>query len=246
MTDITAIGIIPARYASSRFPGKPLALIHGKTMIQRVYEQASKANFSQVVVATDDERIFNTVEAFGGKVVMTGKEHETGTERCAEAFSQINSDSTVVVNVQGDEPMVDPEHLNELIGCFTDDSVHVSTLISEMGVDRVSDPNTVKVTMANNGNVLYFSRSPIPFDRHSSSDLTYFKHLGVYAYRASILPELIRLSPSKLEKAESLEQLRWLENGYSIKAVEVNDQGISVDTPEDLNALLTIWKEPKS
>ena len=221
-------------------------MIHGKTMIQRVYEQASKANFSQVVVATDNERIFNTVEAFGGNVVMTAKDHETGTERCAEAFSGINSDSAVVVNIQGDEPMVDPEHLNELIGCFTDDSVHVSTLISKMDAGRISDPNTVKVTMANNGNVLYFSRSPIPYYRHSLSKLTYYRHLGVYAYRASILPELVQLSPSKLEIAESLEQLRWLENGYSIKAVEVTDQGISVDTPEDLNALLTIWKEPKS
>ena len=220
-------------------------MIHGKPMIQRVYEQASQANFSQVVVATDDERIFNTVKAFGGNVVMTANDHETGTERCAEAFSRINSDSAVVVNIQGDEPMIDPEHLNRLVGCFADVSVHVSTLISKLDADRVADPNTVKVAKANNGNVLYFSRSPIPYDRHSSSDLSYFKHLGVYAYRVSILPELVQLTPSELEMAESLEQLRWLENGYSIKAIEVTDDGISVDTPEDLNELLTIWKEPK-
>lgn len=242
LKDITAIGIIPARYASTRFPGKPLAMIHGKTMIQHVYERASKANFEAVMVATDDERIKDVVEGFGGKVIMTSSDHETGTERCAEAFFASDSSASVIVNIQGDEPMVNPDHLNELIGCFEDDFVDVATLISEMEATKMDDPNTVKVVHANNGRVLYFSRSPIPHDRDGNHQVNPLKHLGVYAYRASVLERLVELKPTYLEKVESLEQLRWLENGYSIKAVKVVDNGISVDTPQDLENLLAIWK----
>ena len=241
--DISAIGIIPARYASTRFPGKPLAMIHGKPMIQHVYERASQADFQSVVVATDDDRIKDVVEGFGGKVVMTSPDHTTGTERCAEAFELSDSNAQVIVNIQGDEPMVNPDHLNDLIACFKDDFVDVATLISELDVTQMGDPNTVKVVQAKDGRVMYFSRSPIPHDRDKKYQITPLKHLGVYAYRASVLERLIELPASHLEMVESLEQLRWLENGYSIQGVTVVDNGISVDTPQDLENLLAIWKK---
>lgn len=211
-------------------------------MIQHVYERASKANFQVVMVATDDERIKDVVEDFGGKVIMTSADHETGTERCAEAFVVADSGASVVVNIQGDEPMVDPDHLNELIASFENEFVDIATLISEMDITQMADPNMVKVVHAKNGRVLYFSRSPIPHDRDGNHKVNPLKHLGVYAYRASVLERLIDLKPTYLEKIESLEQLRWLENGYSIKAIKVVDNGISVDTPQDLENLLAIWK----
>jgi 3-deoxy-manno-octulosonate cytidylyltransferase (CMP-KDO synthetase) len=240
---LKAIGIIPARYASTRFPGKPLAMINGKPMIQHVYERASLANFTAVVVATDDQRIKEAVEGFGGRVSMTSPDHETGTERCAEAFRTSGSDAQVVLNIQGDEPMVNPNHLDNLIDCFKDDFVDVATLISEMDSSQISDLNTVKAVQANDGRVMYFSRSPIPHDRDGKSQIKPLKHLGVYAYRASVLERLIELPPSHLERIESLEQLRWLENGYSIQGVTVEDKGISVDTPQDLENLLALWKD---
>lgn len=218
-------------------------MIYGKPMIQRVYEQASKANFKEVIVATDDQRIEEAVRSFGGSVVMTADYHTTGTERCAEAYSLSDQRADVIVNIQGDEPMVNPDHLNQLITSFQDESLDVATMISPMPSDQASDPNTVKVAMRSDGRVLYFSRSPIPFYRNANTEQSYVKHLGVYAYRVSVLPELVQLTPSDLELAENLEQLRWLENGYTIHAVEVNDNGISVDTPEDLNRLLAILKE---
>ncbi len=241
--DLSAIGIIPARYASTRFPGKPLAMIHGKPMIQRVYERASLAKFESVVVATDDDRICRTVMGFGGKVIMTAPDHSTGTERCAEALHLSGSTANVVVNIQGDEPMIDPAHLNRLIDCFTDPLIDVATLVSKMDSQYMPDPNTVKVVMANDGRVLYFSRSGIPYLRDGGQAVDPIKHLGVYAYRANVLATLAVLPPSALELSESLEQLRWLENGYTIKAVMVQDNGISVDTPTDLEALLAAWKD---
>ncbi|MFT5054330.1 MAG: 3-deoxy-manno-octulosonate cytidylyltransferase (CMP-KDO synthetase) [Oceanospirillaceae bacterium] len=239
----SAIGIIPARYASTRFPGKPLAKIHGKPMIQRVYERAIMARLDAVYVATDDDRIAESVLSFGGNVIMTSPNHSTGTERCAEALELSRSKAEIVINIQGDEPMIDPEHLNQLIDCFNSITIDIATLVSKMEAEQVADPNTVKVVMANDGRVLYFSRSAIPFCRDGGKRMAPIKHLGVYAYRTNVLEQLVVLQPSPLELSESLEQLRWLENGYSIKAVTIQDNGISVDTPEDLNRLLAIWKE---
>ncbi len=228
-----AVAIIPARYDSSRLPGKVLKDICGKTMIERVYNQTKQAeNIEQVIVATDDSRIFKEVEDFGGQVVMTG-EHPTGTDRVAEAAAKIEAD--VIINVQGDEPTLKPEMLEQLLEPFKQDkSLNMGTLKKKITqVDKIKDSNIVKVICDSDDFALYFSRARIPYNREES-DVDYYKHIGIYAYRKDFLLEYTNLASTPLEKSESLEQLRALENGYRIKVVETEYEAFGVDTPEDL------------
>ncbi len=238
------IGIIPARYASSRFPGKPLVDIAGKTMIRRVYEQAAKATLlSTVVVATDDERIAAEVKSFGGNVVMTASTHRSGTDRCAEAVQQVAGNHDVVINIQGDEPFIHPEQIDLLCALFQDEKTQIGTLVKKAHRDdEVFNPNTIKVVIDHEGYGLYFSRSPIPFMRNFPekewlANHLFYKHIGIYGYRAAVLEKLTLLPEGNLEKAESLEQLRWLENGYRIRTAFTELEAVSVDTPEDLKKL---------
>ena len=239
------VAIIPARYASTRFPGKPLADIGGKTMIQRVYEQTSRA-VGRVMVATDDERIRAEVERFGGDAVMTSTLHRSGTDRSAEAFRTRcgATGHTVVINVQGDEPFIQPDQIRRLMACFDDSGVQIATLVKPIAShEELFNPNHVKVVRDLAGRAIYFSRWPIPYLRNVPENEwherhVYFKHIGIYAYRADILEQLTALRPSSLETAESLEQNRWLENGYVIHTAETDSEGLSIDTPEDLKAVL--------
>lgn len=242
----TYIGIIPARYASTRFPGKPLADIGGMTMIERVYRQASKA-LDSVVVATDDDRIFSAVESFGGKAVMTSTRHRSGTDRCYEAYRLSGSDASVIVNIQGDEPFVDPRQIEAVKGCFDAPDVDIATLVRRFdpsrGYEALANPNTPKVVLDNRRNALYFSRSVIPYFRGAERETwpektVYYTHIGMYAYRASVLAELVSLPQSSLELAESLEQLRWLQAGYKIRAGITDIATIGIDTPADLEAAI--------
>lgn len=243
------IGIIPARFASTRFPGKPLADMLGKPMIQRVYERAQLAlGHDNVAVATDDVRIADAVSAFGGKAVMTSDKHRSGTDRCHEAYLNLGSDADVVINIQGDEPFIDPEQIRLLMHCFdTDPTTGIATLIRPFGRDdsyeTLANPNRPKVVVDNRGNALYFSRSVIPYVRGAeldtwSADNTFYSHIGLYAYKAAVLAELVRLPQSPLELAESLEQLRWLSNGYAIRTAISTSPTIGIDTPEDMEHAL--------
>lgn len=235
------IGIIPARYASTRFPGKPLVDIGGKTMIQRVYEQClkSKALF-KTYVATDDQRIFQHVNDFGGNVIMTSEAHKTGTDRCNEAVSIIEEDEDtqidVVINIQGDEPFIHIEQIELLANCFNDEDTEIASLAREISTDEdIHNPNMVNVVRNLKKQALYFSRYPIPFYRNGNDDKQkILKHIGIYGYKRTILSEISRLGISALEKAESLEQLRWLENGYKIMIELTTHESISIDTKEDL------------
>jgi 3-deoxy-manno-octulosonate cytidylyltransferase (CMP-KDO synthetase) len=238
------IGIIPSRYESTRFPGKPLADICGKPMIQRVYEQAVKA-MDEVWVATDDERIVNAVKGFGGNVVMTALDHRSGTDRCAEAAMKISKITgncyDVVVNIQGDEPFMQPREIELIMECFTDSpNTGIATLIQPiLKNEDIFRPDMVKVVLDNESNAIYFSRSPIPhiFGAEGSKWLEHYPfygHVGLYAYRYSTLQELAKLSEVVLEKVESLEQLRWLENGFKIKTNITGSDNFGIDTPEDL------------
>lgn len=235
--------LIPARYASTRFPGKPLAEIGGKPMIQHVVEKA-KTVTEEVYVATDDERIRTCVEGFGGRALMTSADHRSGTDRCYEAFRKVTESTgkefDVVVNIQGDEPFIRPEQVCHLVSCFDDPEVQIATLGKKFeNNDDIFDPNKVKVVFSAQGTALYFSRSAIPYCRGVEQKewlavTSFYKHVGMYAYRPQVLKEITMLTPGILEKAESLEQLRWLENGYKI-AVRVTDhESIGIDTPEDL------------
>lgn len=246
------LGIIPARYGSARFEGKPLADIYGKPMIQRVYEQAIKA-IDVVYVATDHLQIYDAVKSFGGNVVMTNADHETGTNRCLEASNKIQESFShnVVVNIQGDEPLLDPENLIALLQIFvSDNSVEFGTLIKSIdsNTGKLEAGDGVYVTKTENNEAMLFSRSIIPFVRDYSKENwtkqhAFFKHIGVYAYTVSALQKFAKLPKSKLEIAENLEQLRWLENGGKIKLALVEDKGIAVDTPEDLERVLKRLKE---
>lgn len=242
------IAIIPARYGSSRFPGKPLADMHGKTMIQRVYEQVKKS-VTEVWVATDDKRILDAVEAFGGKAVLTSANHKSGTDRCNEAYSIIGQPFDVIINVQGDEPFIQPQQIESLKNCFDSADVQLATLVKpfkkEDGFDTLFNPNSPKVVFNNKNEAIYFSRSIIPYirDAHHTEWLdkhTFYKHIGMYAYRADILQEITKLPQSSLEVAESLEQLRWIENGYKIKIGITDLETIGIDTPEDMEKALRI------
>ncbi len=241
------IGIIPARYASTRFPGKPLVNINGKSMIQRVYEQV-KLVINDVYVATDDNRIANEVKQFGGKFIMTSEDHQSGTDRIAEAINLIqknlNKEFDVVINIQGDEPFIQPEQIKEIISCFDDVKTEIATLVKKIDKQEdVFDINKPKVIFDNRMNAIYFSRSPIPFLRNTEKEQwhlkhDFYKHIGMYAYKTETLKELTKLKQSPLELAESLEQLRWLENGYKIRVIETNFDSIGIDTPEDLERIL--------
>jgi 3-deoxy-manno-octulosonate cytidylyltransferase (CMP-KDO synthetase) len=234
--------IIPARYASVRFPGKPLADLNGKPVIQHVYEQAKRV-LDKVFIATDDHRILDAVKVFGGNALLTSSAHQSGTDRCAEAARMLKDTGMVVdviINLQGDEPFIQPEQLELLISCFKDDSVQIATLANPASDDRdIYDPNIVKVIRAKDHRAIYFSRSPIPFIRNAGQEklaleYPFLKHIGIYAYRYAVLQEITRLEPSPLERAESLEQLRWLENGYRIFVRVTDIENIGIDTPEDL------------
>ena len=233
------IGIIPARYASTRFPGKPLAMLGGKTVIQRVYEQAMSV-LPEAYVATDDERIFACVEAFGGRAVMTRADHKSGTDRIEEAAEKTGTDADVIINIQGDEPFVQPSQIETLMHLFDDPSTQIGTLGKPFeSIEAVRNPNSPKIVVDRRGFALYFSRSVIPYVRgvEAGDWLTHFpflKHLGVYAYRREVLAEVTRLPQSALEKAESLEQLRWLENGYRIRVGLTDVETVGIDTPDDL------------
>lgn len=240
-------GIIPARYASSRFPGKPLIDILGKSMIRRVYEQARGSRFlDRVVVATDDEQIANEVNSFGGEVFMTSPDHPSGTDRCAEVVRQIGDSiapDSVIINIQGDEPFIDPDQIDLLCACFNQPDIKLATLIRPFSSGaEVLSPNTIKVVVANNGYALYFSRLPIPFERDARQGMLpdaslHFQHIGIYGYRANALMEIAGLNPSKLETTEKLEQLRWLENGFKVMTAVSEHESWSVDAPEDLKKI---------
>ena len=240
-------GIIPARYASTRFPGKPLAMIGDKTMVQRVYEHASRS-IDIVFVATDDMRIHDAVLKFGGNAVMTSTEHYSGTDRCAEAVDSIMKQTgkiiDVVVNIQGDEPFIKPEQINLVKSCFNDHRVEIATLVRKTtpGED-IFNPNNPKVILDSEGNAIYFSRAAIPFIRDFepsewSKNHVFLKHIGLYAYRTATLKKITKLPGSSLEKAESLEQNRWIENGFRIRAAITDWESISIDTPDDLQRVL--------
>jgi 3-deoxy-manno-octulosonate cytidylyltransferase (CMP-KDO synthetase) len=237
------LGIIPARYASTRFPGKPLVDIAGKSMIQRVYEQAKKCTgLTEVIVATDDDRIFKHVAGFGGVAVMTSSDHQSGTDRCAEV-AKMHPIYNVIVNIQGDEPYIDPEQITKLINCFNDADTQIATLIKKVLTEQeLHNTNSPKVIINKQSEAIYFSRSPLPHIRgqepqHWLQHFTYFKHIGIYGYRADILQQITKLPVSPLEKAESLEQLRWIENRYKIKVAETELETYAIDTPDDLKKL---------
>lgn len=242
MSTLRFAGFIPARYASTRFPGKPLADIGGMTMIERVYRQVSKV-LDEVYVATDDDRIKEAVDAFGGNVIMTGTHHRSGTDRIYEAYNNAQCTADVVINIQGDEPFVDPSQIETVKACFDASDTQIATLVRpfdpERGFDALFDKNTPKVVMDDDNNAMYFSRSVIPYVRNSewsewANKAQYYTHLGMYAYRAEILAKITQLPQSPLEIAESLEQLRWLQNGYKIKCGISTCPTIGIDTPEDL------------
>lgn len=230
------IGIIPARYASTRFPGKPLIDIGGKSMIQRVYEQCKQAEtLSDVIVATDDERIEQHVKSFGGKVVMTKPEHQSGTDRCAEVIQTYMGLCDAVINIQGDEPFIDPTQIDALAFAFHEPHVLLATMKKKMTAEAdIQNPNMVKVISNHQGEAIYFSRSPIPYRRNPETQIEYFKHIGIYGYRKEALLEITQLPAGRLEMAENLEQLRWIEHNYRITLVETAIENIAIDTPDDL------------
>ncbi len=238
------LGVIPSRYSSSRFPGKPLIDLAGKSMIQRVYEGAIQCpDLDKVIVATDDSRIFDHVQSFGGNVVMTSDQHESGTDRCGEVLAKF-PEYDVVVNIQGDEPMVDPNQLQELLAAFSSDRVQIATLgITVKTQVELFNPNRIKVAMDANGNALFFSRNPIPFGAQMQEEYwldryPYVRHIGLYAYRSQTLRKLVKLKPCAMEKQESLEQLRWIYYGYPINVVLTEIETPNIDTPEDVEQVL--------
>ncbi len=242
------LGIIPARYGSSRFIGKPLVEINGKTMIKRVYEQAKATSLlHKVVVATDDKRIFDHVKSFNGDVMMTAKTHESGTDRCAEVARHFQNEIDIVINIQGDEPFIQPEQINALANFMKNTDFQIGTLAKLIGEDEgvIFNPNVVKVIFAQQ-QAIYFSRQAIPYIRNQEQEnwmyqFDYYKHIGMYGYQMKTLLEIAELSPSSLEFAESLEQLRWLENGYSIGIETTKLETIGIDTPEDIQKAIDLF-----
>ncbi|MGI4750199.1 MAG: 3-deoxy-manno-octulosonate cytidylyltransferase [Janthinobacterium lividum] len=238
------LGIIPARHASTRFPGKPLADIAGKSMIRRVYEQASKCELlEKVIVATDDQLILDHVRGFGGLAEITSTQHQSGTDRCAEISAAL-PEFDVVINIQGDEPFIDPNQITKLAACFTDEKTELATLVKMILLDEeLHNSNTPKVVLNNRSEAVYFSRSVIPYIRGQQlqnwlQHHTFYKHIGIYGYRKDVLQAITKLPVSSLEKAESLEQLRWIENGFRIKVAETDLETLAVDTPADLENIL--------
>ena len=245
-SELRTAGIIPARFGSTRFPGKPLEEIGEKTMVQRVYEQAGKAGLDELVVATDDQRILSTVKRFGGNAVLTDGAHPSGTHRCAEALAMLKGNFDVVLNIQGDEPFLDPDHLRSLIECFKDPETDIATLVVKMesNEDRFK-PERVKCVRDSKGFALYFSRAAIPHlrDEGEESSTGFYRHLGIYGYRSDVLKRIIELPEGMLERAEKLEQLRWMEAGYRIRTAEVDSAGLAVDTPADLEIARKAWAD---
>lgn len=233
------IGIIPARYASSRFPGKPLAMLGGKMVIERVVEQVSSI-LDNVYVATDDQRIYDAVTGFGGRAIMTRTDHQSGTDRIREAYEKIGEDFDVIINIQGDEPFIQRSQIKTVMDCFNDENTQIATLGKPFEtMEAVRNPNSPKIVIDNNGYALYFSRSEIPFVRNVDekewiNKYPFMKHIGLYAYRSNVLKEITELPQSSLELAESLEQLRWLQNGYKIKVGTTDVETVGIDTPDDL------------
>ena len=233
--------IIPARLASTRLPNKPLAMIEGKTMIQRVYEQALKANLGEVIIATDGEKIANEIKKFGGKYILTNPDLQSGTDRIYSAYKLLKQDFDIIVNVQGDLPNIDPNVISECVNLALENDCDIATVASKISdISEINNPNVVKIALAQNGLALYFSRSPIPFSKNINDD--YFHHIGIYAYKKNALEKFINLTPSPLEKRESLEQLRALENGMKIAVKIVNAHPLSVDTKEDLDKVINLIK----
>ncbi len=239
---MTSIGIIPARYASTRFPAKPLAMLGGQTVIERVYHQVEGV-VDSVAVATDDERIRQAVEAFGGRAVMTSVHHKSGTDRVYEAYELLGEEHDIVVNIQGDEPFIQASQIEALLQCFDDEQTHIATLVKPFatadGLAALQNPNSPKVVIDDHRRALYFSRSVIPFVRGLEpgqwlSTQTFYKHIGLYAYRPEVLRHITSLPQSPLEMAESLEQLRWLQAGYTIRVGVTQTETIGIDTPDDL------------
>lgn len=233
------IGIIPARYASSRFPGKPLAMLGGKMVIERVVEQVSSI-LDNVYVATDDQRIYDAVTGFGGRAIMTRTDHQSGTDRIREAYEKIGENFDVIINIQGDEPFIQQSQIKTVMECFNDENTQIATLGKPFEtMEAVRNPNSPKIVIDNNGYALYFSRSEIPFVRNVDekewiNKYPFMKHIGLYAYRSNVLKEITELPQSSLELAESLEQLRWLQNGYKIKVGTTDVETVGIDTPDDL------------
>ena len=234
-------GIIPARYASKRFPGKPLVDIHGKSMLQRVYEQCQKSNLDRIVVATDDERIVAHVQDFEGEVILTASTHKSGTDRIAEAADKLNlQNNGIVVNIQGDEPFIHPKDINLLAACFENKTTQIATLVKKINaIETLENPNNPKVVLNGNKEALYFSRAAIPHLKDLKKEdwlnhHTFYKHIGIYGFRKATLKKISQLPSSLLEQKEGLEQLRWLENGYRIQTAETNFESIAVDCQEDL------------
>lgn len=238
------VGIIPARFASTRFPGKPLVDIGGKSMIQRVYEQAKKSvSLADVIVATDDIRIHDHVIAFGGEIIMTADSHQSGTDRCFEAIKKYTSSADVVINIQGDEPFIRPEQIDLAASCFVSDKVQIATLVKKIKTnEELFNVNTPKVLLNKYDEAIYFSRQTIPYVREKEPSQwldyqTFYKHIGIYAYTTKILAEITALKQSTLELAEGLEQLRWIQNGYKINTKITDFESIAVDVPDDLKKL---------
>ncbi|MFK8044013.1 MAG: 3-deoxy-manno-octulosonate cytidylyltransferase [Crocinitomicaceae bacterium] len=238
------LAIIPARYASSRFPGKPLVDIQGKSMIQRVYEQVEKAKLvSKTIVATDDQRIFDEVTEFGGAVMMTGTHHQSGTSRCGEVVAEYTG-FDVIINVQGDEPLVQPSQIDAVLRLFSKSNVKIGTLVKSIqSTNELFNPNRIKVVLNHSNEALYFSRQPIPHQANQEEEnwlntAKFWKHIGIYAWTSEILTELHSLAPTDIEKQESLEQLRWLYHGYTIQTVQTDIETPNVDTPEDLQKVI--------
>lgn len=246
------LGIIPARYASTRFPGKPLTVINGKSMIQRVYEQSLKAELlTDVVVATDDQRIYEAVIAFGGKVMMTSSEHNSGTDRCCEIVDKIGNQYDAVINIQGDEPFINPEQINQIAALISTEESQIASLCKPIkDEDELFDENVVKVVFDKNCKAMYFSRQTIPFlrktDKNAKSWMqqrTFYKHIGIYAYKVDVLKQIAKLPQSGLELSECLEQLRWLENSYEIKMGITEFESYSIDTPQDVEKCIKFFKD---
>jgi 3-deoxy-manno-octulosonate cytidylyltransferase (CMP-KDO synthetase) len=245
MSKLNIVGIIPARYNSSRFPGKPLIDLKGKTMIQRVYEGVKKSQLlTDVIVATDDQRIYDEVVRFGGKVEMTSSDHPSGTDRCGEVAETINN-IDVIINIQGDEPLVDYRQIDQLAQAFLDDSVTIATLGNkDISLEDINNTNRIKIVLDHQHNALYFSRSAIPnfanAGENALANYPFMRHIGLYGYRSETLKKLIQLTPTDLEKTESLEQLRWLYYGYKIKVVETNIETPNIDVPADVAKVISL------
>jgi len=238
------IGIIPARYSSTRFPGKPLIDIGGKSMIQRVYEQAQKAScLTNVLVATDDNRIMEHVLSFGGKAILTSENHKSGTDRCFEAIQNFDKTVDVVINIQGDEPFIKSEQIDLVASCFNQNEVQIATLVKKITTDdELFNVNIPKVILNSHSQAIYFSRQTLPYVRGQEekqwlNKQTFYKHIGIYAYKTDVLAQITQLKQSDLELAESLEQLRWLENGYKINVKITDFESVAVDVPDDLKKL---------